>query len=91
MQIFHNEVNVPFPSVQFSKDSGREITETKLRVVYVSPPAPPSPINESAEEGLSPKAVEPESHSNAHFFAEVRLAVPFLGFVLVSTADALAA
>eukprot|EP00243_Klebsormidium_subtile_P004508 TRINITY_DN1851_c0_g1_i1.p1 TRINITY_DN1851_c0_g1~~TRINITY_DN1851_c0_g1_i1.p1 ORF type:complete len:228 (-),score=63.46 TRINITY_DN1851_c0_g1_i1:370-1053(-) len=54
----------------FSKDSGREITETKLRVVYVSPPAPPSPINESAEEGLSPKAVEPENHSNAHFFAE---------------------
>ncbi|GAQ84539.1 vesicle associated protein [Klebsormidium nitens] len=54
----------------FSKESGREITETKLRVVYVSPPPPPPPINESAEEGLSPKAVEPESHSNAHFFAE---------------------
>jgi hypothetical protein len=54
----------------FSKDSGREITETKLRVVYVSPPAPPSPINESAEEGLSPKSIDQDNHGNSPFFSE---------------------
>jgi hypothetical protein len=39
----------------FSKESGNEVHEAKLRVLYVSPPQPPSPITESNEEGLSPK------------------------------------
>eukprot|EP00270_Netrium_digitus_P010620 TRINITY_DN329_c0_g1_i2.p1 TRINITY_DN329_c0_g1~~TRINITY_DN329_c0_g1_i2.p1 ORF type:complete len:254 (+),score=59.63 TRINITY_DN329_c0_g1_i2:280-1041(+) len=38
----------------FVKESGREIHETKLRVVYVSPPEPPSPIAEEPEEGPGP-------------------------------------
>eukprot|EP00246_Nothoceros_aenigmaticus_P012079 TRINITY_DN357_c0_g1_i1.p1 TRINITY_DN357_c0_g1~~TRINITY_DN357_c0_g1_i1.p1 ORF type:complete len:257 (-),score=47.52 TRINITY_DN357_c0_g1_i1:403-1173(-) len=41
----------------FNKDGGHEVRESKLRVVYVAPPQPPSPVAESAEEGLSPKAV----------------------------------
>uniref|UniRef100_A0A0C9RHI3 TSA: Wollemia nobilis Ref_Wollemi_Transcript_21876_1242 transcribed RNA sequence n=1 Tax=Wollemia nobilis TaxID=56998 RepID=A0A0C9RHI3_9CONI len=40
----------------FNKEPGRDIYETKLRAVYVSPPQPPSPVLESPEEGLSPKS-----------------------------------
>eukprot|EP00252_Welwitschia_mirabilis_P006038 TRINITY_DN1672_c0_g1_i1.p1 TRINITY_DN1672_c0_g1~~TRINITY_DN1672_c0_g1_i1.p1 ORF type:complete len:240 (-),score=54.50 TRINITY_DN1672_c0_g1_i1:13-732(-) len=40
----------------FSKESGKEVFETKLKVVYVSPPQPPSPVLESAEEGTSPRS-----------------------------------
>ena len=43
--------------VQFNKEEGRDVHEAKLKVLYVSPPQPPSPITESnEEEGLSPKA-----------------------------------
>lgn len=34
--------------------------EVKLRVVYVAPPQPPSPVPEESEEGLSPRASESE-------------------------------
>lgn len=44
-------------SLQFNKEAGLEVRESKLRVVFVAPPQPPSPVAESAEEGLSPKAV----------------------------------
>eukprot|EP01018_Ginkgo_biloba_P036574 Gb_15070 [translate_table: standard] len=40
----------------FNKETGKEIHETKLRAIYVPPPQPPSPVLESAEEGLSPKS-----------------------------------
>ncbi len=40
--------------LQFNKEAGKEVHEAKLRVLYVSPPQPPSPITESSEEGLSP-------------------------------------
>lgn len=36
----------------FNKENGREIHEIKLRVIYVAPPQPPSPVAESAEEGV---------------------------------------
>eukprot|EP00250_Pteridium_aquilinum_P033765 c6249_g1_i2 orf=258-977(+) len=39
----------------FNKAQGKEVFETKLRVVYVSPPQPPSPVPESSEEGVSPR------------------------------------
>lgn len=29
--------------------------EVKLRVAYVAPPRPPSPVHEGSEEGLSPR------------------------------------
>lgn len=35
----------------FNKEHGREVHEVKLRVVYVAPAQPPSPVAESAEEG----------------------------------------
>lgn len=39
----------------FNKAPGKEVFETKLRVLYVSPPQPPSPVPESSEEGVSPR------------------------------------
>jgi len=43
--------------MQFNKEEGKDVHEAKLKVVYVSPPQPPSPITESnEEEGNSPKA-----------------------------------
>ncbi|CAN8284497.1 unnamed protein product [Cochlearia groenlandica] len=40
----------------FSKESGNRVEETKLRVIYVAPPQPPSPVREGSEEGSSPRA-----------------------------------
>eukprot|EP00250_Pteridium_aquilinum_P027263 c3454_g1_i1 orf=320-1042(+) len=34
----------------FNKEPGKEVSETKLRVVYISPPQPPSPVPEEATE-----------------------------------------
>ncbi|XP_043697360.1 vesicle-associated protein 1-2-like isoform X2 [Telopea speciosissima] len=58
----------------FNKESGNQVEESKLKVVYVSPPQPPSPVPEGSEEGSSPRAsvsdngnvsrahVEPQAH-----------------------------
>ncbi|KAF8081381.1 hypothetical protein N665_0890s0019 [Sinapis alba] len=40
----------------FSKEAGYLVEETKLRVTYVAPPQPPSPVHEGSEEGSSPRA-----------------------------------
>uniref|UniRef100_A0A5B6ZCA8 Putative vesicle-associated protein 1-2 n=1 Tax=Davidia involucrata TaxID=16924 RepID=A0A5B6ZCA8_DAVIN len=40
----------------FNKDSGNPVEECKLRVAYVPPPQPPSPVQEGSEEGSSPRA-----------------------------------
>ncbi|GJN02223.1 hypothetical protein PR202_ga19553 [Eleusine coracana subsp. coracana] len=40
----------------FTKESGNVVDEVKLRVVYVPPPKPPSPVREGSEEGSSPRA-----------------------------------
>lgn len=40
----------------FNQEPGKDICETKLRAAFVPPPQPPSPVLESAEEGLSPKS-----------------------------------
>ncbi|KAK9927549.1 hypothetical protein M0R45_024730 [Rubus argutus] len=40
----------------FNKEAGHVVEECKLRVVYVSPPQPPSPVPEGSEEGSSPRA-----------------------------------
>lgn len=39
----------------FTKESGNVMGEVKLRVVYVPPPKPPSPVREGSEEGSSPR------------------------------------
>ncbi|KAG5538636.1 hypothetical protein RHGRI_019259 [Rhododendron griersonianum] len=40
----------------FNKESGNHVEESKLRVSYVPPPQPPSPVREGSEEGSSPRA-----------------------------------
>ncbi|EPS74459.1 vesicle-associated protein 1-1, partial [Genlisea aurea] len=39
----------------FSKESGKHVDECKLKVLYVQPPQPPSPVHEGSEEGYSPR------------------------------------
>lgn len=40
----------------FSKDSGNQVEECKLKVNYVAAHQPPSPVREGSEEGNSPRA-----------------------------------
>ncbi|KAI5647431.1 hypothetical protein M9H77_33436 [Catharanthus roseus] len=40
----------------FNKEEGHNVEECKLRVAYVAPPQPPSPVREGSEEGSSPRA-----------------------------------
>ncbi|WJX49395.1 hypothetical protein P8452_35836 [Trifolium repens] len=40
----------------FKNKSGYEVDECKLRVVYVAPPQPPSPVQEGSDEKSSPRA-----------------------------------
>lgn len=42
-------------SEMFTKESGNTVEECKLKVLYVSPPRPPSPVPEGSEEGSSPR------------------------------------
>lgn len=39
----------------FNKEAGKQVDECRLRVVYVTPPRPPSPVREGSEEGTSPR------------------------------------
>ncbi|KAK7330755.1 hypothetical protein VNO77_24954 [Canavalia gladiata] len=39
----------------FNKDAEHAVEECKLRVLYVAPPQPPSPVPEGSEEGSSPR------------------------------------
>ncbi|KAF8412411.1 hypothetical protein HHK36_000375 [Tetracentron sinense] len=56
----------------FNKESGNLIEECKLRVVYVSPPQPPSPVPEGSEEGSSPRAsISDNGNSNTSEFIAV--------------------
>ncbi|KAL3537000.1 hypothetical protein ACH5RR_000366 [Cinchona calisaya] len=40
----------------FNREEGHNVEESKLRVSYVAPPQPPSPVREGSEEGSSPRA-----------------------------------
>uniref|UniRef100_M4CGI0 MSP domain-containing protein n=1 Tax=Brassica campestris TaxID=3711 RepID=M4CGI0_BRACM len=51
----------------FSKEAGHRVEETKLRVVYVDPPQPPSPVREGSEEGSSPRASVSDSANVSDF------------------------
>lgn len=41
---------------QFNKEEGHNVEECKLKVAYIAPPQPPSPVREGSEEGSSPRA-----------------------------------
>uniref|UniRef100_A0A1J3D959 Vesicle-associated protein 1-1 n=1 Tax=Noccaea caerulescens TaxID=107243 RepID=A0A1J3D959_NOCCA len=51
----------------FSKESGHLVEETKLRVTYVAPPRPPSPVHEGSEEGSSPRASVSDNGNASEF------------------------
>ncbi|XP_022735819.1 vesicle-associated protein 1-2-like [Durio zibethinus] len=54
----------------FNKEAGHVVEECKLRVIYVSPLQPPSPVREGSEEGSSPRgSVSDNGHGNAAEFA----------------------
>ncbi|KAM5554793.1 hypothetical protein ABKV19_022954 [Rosa sericea] len=60
-------------NVQFNKESGHNVEECKLKVNYVDPPRPPSPVREGSEEGSSPRAsVDNGNFNDSEFKAAPR-------------------
>ncbi|CAJ1943382.1 unnamed protein product [Sphenostylis stenocarpa] len=56
----------------FNKEAGHVVEECKLRVLYVSPPQPPSPVPEGSEEGSSPRgSVSENGNANGSDFTQV--------------------
>ncbi|KAL6569352.1 Vesicle-associated protein 1-2 [Orobanche minor] len=54
--VSHESTAKDVTAEMFNKESGNRVDECKLRVVYVQPPQPPSPVREGSEEGSSPRA-----------------------------------
>ncbi|MCO5564162.1 hypothetical protein L7F22_017818 [Adiantum nelumboides] len=52
----------------FNKEPGKEVSETKLRVIYTAPPQPPSPVREEAVEGGIPAAGFDNTDRNLYDF-----------------------
>ncbi|CAL0302927.1 unnamed protein product [Lupinus luteus] len=53
----------------FNREAGHNVEECKLRVVYVAPPRPPSPVREGSDEESSPRvSVSENGHSDASEF-----------------------
>lgn len=66
-----------FLNLQFNRESGHQVEESKLRVVYVAPPRPPSPVREGSEEGSSPRAsVSDNGNLNISEFTAVGISMP---------------
>ncbi|XP_024030806.1 vesicle-associated protein 1-2 [Morus notabilis] len=60
----------------FNKEAGHVVEECKLRVVYVSPPQPPSPVAEGSEEGSSPRgSVSENGNANGAEFVNATRAL----------------
>jgi hypothetical protein len=56
----------------FNKEMGNRVEECKLRVVYVSPPRPPSPVPEESEEVSSPRASDSSiGNSNSRELSDI--------------------
>ncbi|KAG9148844.1 hypothetical protein Leryth_023180, partial [Lithospermum erythrorhizon] len=53
-------------SDMFSKGAGNAVDECKLRVIYLPPAQPPSPVEEGSEEGSSPKAYSDSEVVHSH-------------------------
>ncbi|KDP39863.1 hypothetical protein JCGZ_03394 [Jatropha curcas] len=54
----------------FNKEAGHVVEECKLKVLYVSPPQPPSPVPEGSEEGSSPRgSVSDNGNTNGNEFS----------------------
>jgi len=56
-------------SEMFNREAGHVVDECKLRVVYVAPPRPPSPVREGSDEDSSPRvSVSENGHTNVSEF-----------------------
>ncbi|OWM88376.1 vesicle-associated protein 1-2-like [Punica granatum] len=56
----------------FNKEAGNVVEECKLRVVYVAPPQPPSPVPEGSEEDSSPRgSISDNGNANGSDLASV--------------------
>ncbi|WCJ25933.1 vesicle associated protein [Euphorbia peplus] len=53
----------------FNKEAGHHVEECKLRVLYVSPPQPPSPVPEGSDEGSSPRGSVDNGNANGTEFS----------------------
>lgn len=69
--------------LQFNKEAGHVVEEFKLKVVYVSPPQPPSPVPEGSEEGSSPRGSVSENgnFNDADLNTVSSLGTPFSLFI----------
>ncbi|KAL9326708.1 hypothetical protein ACSQ67_007353 [Phaseolus vulgaris] len=56
----------------FNKEAGHVVEESKLRVLYLPPQQPPSPVPEGSEEGSSPRgSVSENGNGNGSDFTQV--------------------
>eukprot|EP00252_Welwitschia_mirabilis_P013933 TRINITY_DN3087_c0_g1_i1.p1 TRINITY_DN3087_c0_g1~~TRINITY_DN3087_c0_g1_i1.p1 ORF type:complete len:237 (+),score=32.94 TRINITY_DN3087_c0_g1_i1:235-945(+) len=58
------------PQDLFNKENGKTIEEIKLKVSYLPPPTPPSPVPEGSEEGLSPRVSSLENAKQTNLFSD---------------------
>ncbi|KAJ0478643.1 putative major sperm protein (MSP) [Helianthus annuus] len=69
----------------FNKESGNRVEECKLKVNYVDPPQPPSPVREGSEEGSSPRASVSDNGTINTTDSAVRLFDLYLLFCIIQT------
>ncbi|KAK1278153.1 Vesicle-associated protein 1-2 [Acorus gramineus] len=62
----------------FTKESGNTVEECKLRVLYVSPPKPPSPVHEGSEEGSPPRPSLSDNNGNLSSLEFVSVTTPWV-------------
>ncbi|AEE32643.1 vesicle-associated protein 1-4 [Arabidopsis thaliana] len=76
-------------SEMFSKEAGHPAEETRLKVMYVTPPQPPSPVQEGTEEGSSPRASVSDNGNASEAFVDMlrSLLVPLFSNAASSTDD----
>ncbi|CAD5315216.1 unnamed protein product [Arabidopsis thaliana] len=76
-------------SEMFSKEARHPAEETRLKVMYVTPPQPPSPVQEGTEEGSSPRASVSDNGNASEAFVDMlrSLLVPLFSNAASSTDD----
>ncbi|XP_047324364.1 vesicle-associated protein 1-1-like isoform X2 [Impatiens glandulifera] len=50
----------------FDREAGKHVEESRLKVIYLSPHKPPSPVPEESEEGSPPRSFESEGGHSSH-------------------------
>lgn len=71
-----------FAFSQFSKETGNQVEECKLRVSYVAPKQPPSPVREGSEEGTSPR-VSVSENGTANTLDSNTVSIDYFNFFFI--------